>query len=292
MEAILSLDQALDKILNREISVRQASEQSGYSRDFIRAELNRRYANDKDELKFIEAVMKENKDNSSTIEIDQDLLEQIFFKVINKEMLLKDAQVALGNIDIQTMKEKFAQLVEQTENLEIPNKYLKFLESQNRDYSKINFRVLAIDMMRLNLTQCDIAHELGIQPRTVSREFEKLKYDKDKRLYDLLKAYGEMKAKKHKFTEDEMLVLDRLLTDYEEHNSHLLVLPEKSKEEILIEREDYLVSESEKLKALGLTQAQIAKKLQTSISTLRRARISQKQRKVINRVIYEDREEK
>lgn len=281
MEESLSLDEAIEKILNREISVRQASRQSGYSRDFIRAELNKRYANDKDKLELIKLIMFENREKHPSVEIEQDLLEQTFFKVMNREITLKEAQKILGNIDIQTLKEKFAELVVQTEDLEIPSKYLEFIESQ--DVSKINFRVMAIKMMRLGLTQSDIASELGISPRTVSREFEKLKYDADTRLYDLLKAYGDMQMKKHKFTCSEFLILDKLLTDYEEHHPHLLVMPEKSKEELAIEKQNYLVSEEAKLKAEGLSQAEIAKRLHVSISTLRRAKVARKYREAIRK---------
>lgn len=291
MEASLSLDEILDKILNREISVRQASSQSGYSRDFIRKELDRRYANDKNKLEFIELIMQENKENSSTVEVEQELLEQTFFKVMNKEMLLKEAQVVLGNIDILTLKEKFTDLVEKSENLEIPAKYLEFIES--KDSSKVvNYRVMAIRMMRNNLTQCDIAEELEVSPRTISREFEKLKHDEDTRLYDLLKAYGHMQAKKHKFTDDELVILNKLLTDYENHNPHLLLLPDKSKEELAIEKQDYLVEEERKLKAQGLTQAQIAKRLGTSVSTLRRANIAKRQRDVVRKISLQGGEEK
>lgn len=274
----LSLDEVLEKIINQEISLRQASKFYGFSRDILRVELNRKYANDKDKLDLIEKIMQQNKANSTAIDIDSDKLEVVFFQVINKEMTLAEAQVELGNIDIETLKEKFANLVGNSEDLEIAQKYSDYIKNKNQDYSGINFRKVAIAMMRSNYTQIEMAEELGMSPRALSREFEKLSADKDTRLYDLLKMYCDLKMKRHKFTQTELEMLERVISNYEENFSEMLKEPKKSKSQIAREREEYLVKESEKLKMEGFTQKQIADILHTSVSSLRRARIAKENR--------------
>lgn len=280
----LSIDEALNKILTRELSVRQASKECGCSRDFIRAELNRRYAGDSEKLELIEKIMQENKSSSSVVEVDSELLEEVFLKVMNDEMSIKEAQEALNNIDIETLKEKFAELVLKMEDIETLKRYAEYTgnvgitKTSKEDVTKINFRVIAIKMMRNNLSQVEMADSLGIAPRALSREFEKLGEDEDTRLYDLLKAYSFQKMQRHTLTEIEKAKLDYLLDRYEEDNKHLLKAPEKSKTEMIIEKEDFLVLESERLKEQGLTQKEIADKLGTSISSLRRARIAKTNR--------------
>lgn len=277
----LSIDEALNKILTRELSVRQASKECGFSRDFIRAELNRRYADDSEKLDLIEKIMQENKSSSSTVEVDSKLLEEVFFKVMNNEMSIKEVQETLNNIDIETLKEKFSDFVLKMKDIETLKRYAEYTGNvgiTKTDVTKINFRVVAIRMMRNNQSQVEMADSLGIAPRTLSREFEKLSEDEDTRLYDLLKAYSFQKMQRHTLTEIEKAKLGYLLDKYEEDNKHLLKAPEKSKTEMIIEKEDFLVLESEKLKEQGLTQKQIADKLGTSISSLRRARIAKANR--------------
>ena len=280
----VSLDEILEKIINKELSLRQASRISGISRDLLRVELVRKFANDKEKLDLIEKIMQDNKINSTTIDIEKDKLEEVFFKVVNREITLGEAQIELGNIDIETLKEKLAGLVGDSQNLEIAQKYSDYMQNRIQDYSGINFRKVAISMMRSNCTQIEMAEELGMTPRALSREFEKLSADKDTRLYDLLKMYCDLKMKRHKFTDIEIERLEMILSNYEQNFQELLKEPKKTKSQIAREKEDYLVRESEKLKAKGLTQKQIADILETSVSTLRRARLSKQNRDRLQKI--------
>ena len=77
-----SIDEILEMIINREISIRRASRDFGYTRDVIRSSLLKKYGNSEEVLE----ILNENKINSTTIEIPQELLKEVFFKAMNKEI--------------------------------------------------------------------------------------------------------------------------------------------------------------------------------------------------------------
>jgi hypothetical protein len=276
-EENLNIDLILDDILNGKITLREASKRYGYSRDFWRNQLNKKYAGDNQKIKLIKKVMKENR-ASSTLEIDEKKLEEVFLKVMNNEMKLQEAQDKLGISDIGTLRQKFYEFAKGSKKENMAEKYREYVSNGRNDYTYINFRVLAIEMIRNNFSQLELSEYTGIPARTISREFEKLSNDEDTRLYDLLKDFGYKKMHRHRFSNDELLNYDRILMSYEADHPELLETNTKSKTEEKEEREDYLVEEEKKLKAQGLTQKEIAQRLGTSVSGLRRARLSKEKR--------------
>lgn len=269
------LDEVLEMIVNGEISIRKASEEYDYTRDVIRSALTKKYG-DSEKLR---QVLEDNKANSTTMEIPQDLLRDVFFRAMNKEITLEEARSILGIKDKETLRMKFLEYAENSEDESIRDLYKKYMETQ--DYSHINFRLEAIKMVRHGLSQTDIALELGISPRTVSREFEKFKNDDDPSFYRFIKLYSEAIMTKKIFTQYELQVQDLFLDEYEEKHYLEIYGPRKTKEEERIEMEEHLVAEEKRLKGEGLTQRQIAEKLETSISSLRRARLNVQKRKLL-----------
>ena len=201
---------------------------------------------------------------------------------MNKEITLEEARKILGVKDKETLRTKFLEYAESSNDEKIRNLYKKYIESQAQDYSHINFRLLAIKMVRLGENKTDLANKLGISPRTVSREFEKFKNDDNLSFYNFLKLYNEAMMTKRRFSAYELRVQNIFLDEYErEHYSELYGV-RKTKEEERIELEEFYVREEERLKKTkGLTQQQIAERLGISVSSLRRARINVKKRKVL-----------
>ena len=105
------LDEVLEMIVNGEISIRKASEEYDYTRDVIRSALTKKYG-DSEKLR---QVLEDNKANSTTMEIPQDLLRDVFFRAMNKEITLEEARSILGIKDKELrdlLLEKFTYLID------------------------------------------------------------------------------------------------------------------------------------------------------------------------------------
>lgn len=285
-----SLDEILEMIKDGKISIRQASENSDFGRDFLKKKLIEKYGTDPQSLKDIEAVLKNNKANSTAIEIDSALLEDVFLRTMSGEISLEQAREELGGIDKETLKSKFVDFIEQNSgNEELLRKYIAFQKPKSKesstditDYTKLNFRLLAINMILNKKSQTQLAAELDIPVRTVSREFEKFSQDTDKTLYKIVKFYNERTMKKQKIERFEEISMIMGLNQYKKRHPELLSDTVMSKEEQKLERMKRLVSDAERLKGEGLTQEEIAKRLGTSVSGLRRAKIFVKEQEMLN----------
>ena len=270
-----NLDEILEEIISGKISVRKACEIYGYKRDFLRTKLVKKYSGDESMLKKIDEVMSNNKINSTKINIDENLLKEVFEEYLDGKILAKEACQRLGIKDKETLRNKFAEFVANSQDKDLKKKYAEYVENHARDYTMINFKLVAIDMIRGGYSQIEMAKMIGgIRPRTISREFEKFKKDEDLTLYILVKTYSDMKMKRHKMTNYETRLQNLLLDKYEREHEDLLEESKKSKTEIKKEEIEEFVFEVRKLESEGLTQKQIAEKLGTSISGIRRAKLA------------------
>ena len=277
---IKSLDEILEMIINGQISIREACREFGYTRDIIRRNLIKKYGNNENLVE----TLKNNKANSTTLELPQELLEQVFIKAMNKEITLEEAQKILNIQDKETLRAKFLEYAESSENEKIRNLYKNYMKDHERDYSHINFRLLAIKMVKAGVSQSDVARYLEIPPRVISREFEKFSKDEDLSFYNFIKSYNEAMMLKTEFTNYTISLQNIFLEQYEKtHQDELYNIP-KSKKQERMEREEYYVKEEARLKKEGLTQEQIAERLGTSVSTLRRARNNIKKREVLAQI--------
>ena len=61
------LDEFLELIKNGKISIREASKQTGYGRDYLRSQLYKKYGTDTEAILQLDDLMANNKANSNTI---------------------------------------------------------------------------------------------------------------------------------------------------------------------------------------------------------------------------------
>lgn len=278
-----NLDNFLELIKNGKISIREASRQSGFTRDYLRKTLNDKYGTDSVALKNLQATVNKNKSNSR-LEIEPKVLENLFLRTMSGKIDLSQAREEIGNIDIATLKECFLRFIQDNRNNEeLLIKYREYKRSeQSIDTKSFNYRLLAIQMLKQRISQSDVAKQIGVKPRTISRKFEEFKKDEDQALYHMLKFYNYKAMRKQKLSQYEEMVLDLGIKAYEEKHPVLLTETRKSKAEEKLERIQALVERAEELKLAGLTQAQVATNLGTSISSLRRARIFLEEHKLLN----------
>lgn len=288
-----NLDELLSLIRDGKISIREASEKSGYSRDYLRGRLEEKYGTDDEELKKLEELMNHNKANSNNIEIDSALMEDVFLRTMSGEITLAQAREEIareiGRIDIDTLKENFLRFIQENRNNEdLLMKYrkyknhIKYGNAKEIDVTKLNFRVLAIYMIQNRISQTQLAEKIGVTPRTISRNFEELSKDEDKSLYNIIKFYSDKMMRRQKMTEYQEMIITLAINTYQQRHPELLSTDIKSKSEEKLEKIQFLVAEAERLKIEGLTQAEIAKRLGTSISGLRRARIFLEEHELLN----------
>lgn len=272
-----NLEEVLEQIMNREVSVRKACEMYGYKRDFIRSQLIKKYSRNEKMLQKIVEVMAENKKNSTTLYIDEEQLKEVFEAYLEGNILGKEACEKLGIKDKETLRNKFAEFIQNSDDENLIQKYMEYAQKRNIDYSTINFRILAIDMMRGGYSQTDMAKmSEGIHPRTISREFEKLKNDEDQTLYKLVKVYSDMQMRHYKMNEYEFMLQEMVLAKYEKEHKELLQNPQKSKTQIREEQINDICVQIKEFEEQGFSQKQIAEKLGMSVSGIRRAKIAKK----------------
>ena len=142
------------------------------------------------------------------------------------------------------------------------------MEYQKRihpDYSFINFKALTIEMIQKDLTQTEIAKQYGIPARTVSREIEKLKKDETYLpLYKIAKEHSNRMMKRKRFEPFESYLAEEIISSYNEKE---VIVDTISKRESKYNKLKEMLKKAEKVDG---TQAQKAKVLGVSVSTLRR----------------------
>lgn len=278
-----NLDNLLELIKNGQISIREASRQSGFTRDYLRKSLNAKFGIDSVAFESLQATVDKNKARNR-VEIDPQLLEDVVLRTISGEITLSEAREKIGNIDMATLKECFLRFIQDNRNNEeLLMKYRQYRRNEKSiDITKLNYRLLAIQMLKQRISQSDIAKQVGGTPRTISRKFEEFKNDEDQSLYHMIKFYNFRVMRRQKLSDYEGMILDLGIKTYEEKHPELLIKEAKSKAEEKLEKIQELVARSEELKQAGLTQAQVATNLGTSISSLRRARIFLQEHNLLN----------
>lgn len=113
--------------------------------------------------------------NEKTIE---KLIEQKCRLILDGKLGVVEASMQLG-MHRQTFHEKLVEYINGTDDMELKRKYITYQEERNPDYSFINFKALFIQMIEDNVGQSEMAREYGIPARTISRELDKLKEDKE-----------------------------------------------------------------------------------------------------------------
>lgn len=227
--------------------------------------------NKSEKQKFQESL-KVSKTNSDAGEALEKYMDKIIISILKGEITAKQASVDTG-YDRETIRRKINEFVFKN-NLFI-KEYIQYLNKSGRDYSGINFKGLIIQMMKLNISQSEMAIRSGIPPRTVSRELEKIgksTQENDRILYEIAKRYSENKMKRIIMSTRE---IERLEEYLDQLFGEVPIIEEdaKSKEELEIERLTEFLTQVDKYQNEGMTIKDIAKKMQVGVSTIRRNRL-------------------
>lgn len=223
--------------------------------------------------------------------IDPQYKEDFQYKVCILAMTGKsDVEIAmktLGIKDRETFKDICLDYICQVENKDLAREYLSNIERVRNDYSKINFVSVAERMLRGNLSQSEIAEQLSIAPRIVSREFEKLKaLDDDnepKKLYTVVKQYAEVKMRRQELSEMAVKRLEEYLDGYRERHPDFFKAPDMSRTEQILEEKKKKIDQATALLKEGKSRKEVAEELGISVSSVRRILVKDsKKAKIMN----------
>lgn len=219
--------------------------------------------------------------------LDNEQLKRICELILDGKLGIVDASLKLG-VHKQTFHEKLIEYINTSNDMELKRKYIKYEEERNSDYSFINFKALFIQMIEDNIGQSEIAREYGIPARTVSRELEKIKKEKEYEvLYEMTKELSKRKMCRQEFSAYERLLMCASIENYNE--GPVIINNAISKEEREYKRAKKLL---EKVSKMQGTKEEIAEKLGIGVSTIRRAnkRIYEYERKQETKKILEEKE--
>lgn len=219
--------------------------------------------------------------------LDNEQLKRICELILDGKLGIVDASLKLG-VHKQTFHEKLIEYINTSNDMELKRKYIKYEEERNPDYSFINFKALFIQMIVDNIGQSEIAREYGIPARTVSRELEKIKKEKEYEvLYEMTKELSKRKMCRQEFSAYERLLMCASIENYNE--GPVIINNAISKEEREYKRAKKLL---EKVSKMQGTKEEIAEKLGIGVSTIRRAnkRIYEYERKQETKKILEEKE--
>lgn len=261
----------LKELLNG-TSVRELQRKYGFDRNWFKERINREYPVGTPQREQIEKQLFKNKKNSTIVNIPKKDLEKQTLNILYGDKLLEEAARECG-VHIQTFRGKMVEYINSSNDAKLKRKYVEYQSRINPDYSFINFKALFIEMLKLDMSQSEIAKVYGIPARTVSRELEKFRDSKEfEEIYKMAKESAERKVTRKPFTEYEKILMDLILKKYKE--GPVIISDAISKEE-----REYKVAKEllEKAQNMKGTNQEKAKALGISVSSLRRLGIKVKE---------------
>lgn len=262
MSSIIELKK---QILSGETSLRKLSSQTGIDRDVLKDKIIKECSDE--ELKQLGFILKENKANSSAIDLDGNVKAAVI-RILKGEISIRQASKDY-NIDRETLMRKTEELANASP--EYVKYYIKY-KAKRGDYSGINFRRLIIEMIEDGISQTKIAKEYDIPVRTMSREIQKLENSDDKRdikLFDIAKIYAEKMIKHEELSDSEQRLYGSIIEELKQDTKFTAINIESNEEKRNKELQDFKLKVQE-LRAKGMTNVQIAKELGVGVSTIRR----------------------
>lgn len=264
-----TLKQIKQDIMDGKITLRSAASQYNIDRDKLK-EMIEGEMTEQSESECFRERMKLNR-GSSMIPLDE-RMEEMVISILKGEITAKEASRQY-HIDKETIRRKIDEFVQKDP------RYLKlYFSYRNKsaiDYGNINFKGFIVYMLKHNMSQSEIAEEYGIPARTVSREVEKLgesEEERDIKLYNIAKICADKKMKRQELSKYEVdlytKVLDELFPDISVINFN-----DKTQTEIEIERLEKFLVEVQMYHSQGIPAEQIAQKMGTSVSTIRRSKL-------------------
>lgn len=262
MSSIIELKK---QILSGKTSLRKLSSQTGIDRDVLKDKIIKECSDE--ELERLRIILKDNKDNSSTIDIEGNVKEAVI-RILKGEISIRQASKDY-NIDKETLMRKTEELANASP--EYIKYYIQY-KSKRGDYSGINFRRLIIEMIEDGISQTKIAKEYDIPVRTMSRELQKLEKSDDKRdikLFDIAKIYAEKMIRHEELSDYEQRLYGSIIEELKQDTKFTAISIESNEEKRNKELQDFKLKVQE-LRAKGMTNVQIAKELGVGVSTIRR----------------------
>lgn len=264
-----TLKQIKQDIIDGKITLRAVASQYGIDRDKLKAMIEADIT-DKTESELFRERMKLNR-KSSEIPLDEQI-EEMVISILKGEITAKEAS-SKYHIDTETIRRKINEFVQKDKRyLKL---YFQYHSKSAIDYKNINFRGLIVHMIRNDMSQSEVAEEYQIPARTISREVEKLsesKDEKDEKLYNIAKICADKKMKKQSLSKYEVDLYNKMLDELFPDIS-VININSKSQTELEIERLEAFLKQVEDYHTQGMTAEQIAEKMETSISTIRRNKL-------------------
>ena len=262
------------KIDSGELTLTQAAEELGISRDYLKKLITEQIGSDDRKREEFLARLHQNKTQNASIEINDTIMDNIRLFISGKITIQEASRIC--NIHEETFSRKVYEALSQ--NPALLEIYLRN-GANKRDYSQVNTRLVIINMLRNNMNQSEMSRELGIPTRTISGWVNKLPEDDELRVWAKLSADRALQG--GKLSEIEMAELIKKLDRYvEEHNIHEEPLDTRSIEEReLAKTQEFLdkvyrlEEEKDENGKKKYTRKQIMDMLGVGYSAIRRAEI-------------------
>lgn len=161
-------------------------------------------------LAIFNDILANNKQKTSTIEIDDMELERVIRQYLQGSITLKEAGAELG-ISAQTFKKRMSLYLPQNKELEM----CYHLKRRN-NYEQIDFRRLALEMLKDKLTQKEIEEKYHLVPKTLSKKISGFHNTKDEKLYIACKLLAEETMNRRELSDEEMKYISTVIEEYEE----------------------------------------------------------------------------
>lgn len=248
------------------MTLRKVESKYGIDRKTLKARCMAYLEKNAEKLEEFQRALSNHKKNSTQVEVSDKELANICEKVCGRRDTVRNIANDM-QIDERTLREKMLEFLNREENAELLKRYIEYQATIHPDYSHINFKAVVITMMREDVSQSQIASELGIPARTISREIEKLK-ESDKELYEICKEYSYRKMQRREFSKFERMLMESVLMLYAEET--ILKANAKPKRQIQYEKAKENVRKADEIE--GTTEEK-ARTLGISVSTLRRNRL-------------------
>lgn len=264
-----TLKQIKQDIMDGKVTLRSAALQHGIDRDKLREMLEGEMTQQAESERFRER-MKLNR-SSSSIPLDEQM-EEMVTSILKGEITAKEASEKY-HIYTETIRRKIDEFVQK--DPQYLKLYFAYRNKSAIDYGNINFKGLIVYMLRRDMSQSEIAEEYGIPARTVSREVEKLGESEDERdikLYNIAKICADRKMRKQKLSRYEMDLYAKVLDEFFP-DIPVINFDDKTPTELEIERLEKFLAEVQMYHSQNMTAEQVAQKMKTSVSTIRRNKL-------------------
>lgn len=202
------------------------------------------------------------RDKSGKIAITEEL-KDILIQVMNGEMTKKQAMEITGIGDKGTIELKIQELVKL--NPESIQLYQNYISKKNNNFNGYSFRAEAIDMLRKDYSQSEMATRLKgiISRRAFSTKIKNIeeRENPDSILRKLLIEHAERKMKRQEINKEELIKINLLLDEYvEEHSIGMPRYEKRNPLEVRLENYKRVLESIDLLMQDGMTLKQICDK--------------------------------